>query len=161
MCSYKRGYTLPVPAEPTRHIPDLEHVGVRDLKNRLSAVLDGSVRQGRAVLVTNHNRPDAVLLSPAAYEELVAERERREQLGSTVAMLLAAVAAGVSIPSETLEELGLAPAEFDWRALNAFQARYPVDITHDEEGRPLPTTGVRLTHTPVEEAEDEELRLAE
>jgi len=150
-----------MPAEPARHLPDLEHVGVRELKNRLSAVLDASVRRGRAVLVTNHNRPDAVLLSPADYEELVAERERREQLASTVAMLLTAAAAGVSIPSDTLEDLGLGPAEFDWRALNAFQARYPVEITHDEEGRPLPTTAVRLRHTPVEEAEDEELRLAE
>lgn len=148
-------------AEPTHDLPHLDHIGVRELKNRLSAVLDESVRKGRAVVVTNHNRPDAVLVPPQDYEDLLAERERRERLSSTVGMLLASVAAGVSIPSDTLDELGLAPAEFDWRALNAFQARYPVEITHDEEGQPLPTGKVSLTHTPVEEPEDEELRLAE
>jgi hypothetical protein len=54
----------------------------------------------------------------------------------------------------------LSPDVFDWRALNAFQARYPVEITHDEEGHPLPTIDVPLTHAPVEETDDEELKLA-
>lgn len=75
-------------------------------------------------------------------------------------MLQAAVAAGVSLPSDTLDRLGLNPPEFDWRALNAFQARYPVEITHDEDGRPLPAA-VSVTHTPVTEAEDEPLRLTD
>jgi prevent-host-death family protein len=144
--------------EPIRHLPDLDHVGVRELKNKLSAVLDGSVRRGRSVVITTHNRPDAVLVPPADYEALVAERERREQLSATVAMLLAAAAAGVRIPSETLDDLGLNPAQLDWRALNAFQARYPVAIIQDEEGRPLATTDIPLEQLVLEE-DDEELML--
>lgn len=75
-------------------------------------------------------------------------------------MLRAAVAARVSLPSDTLDRLGLSPPECDWRALNAFQARYPVEITHDERGCPLPPA-VSVTHTPVTEAEDEPLRLTD
>ncbi len=146
-------------AHPTQPpYAQLEHIGVRELKSRLSGVLDRTVRRGRSALVTNHNRPDAVLLPPAEYEVLIGERARREQLSGVVAMLLAAVSTGVKLPSETLEQLDLGPAELDWRALNAFQARYPVAITHDEEGRPLPAADVALEHIPVVEG-DEELEL--
>jgi len=140
------------------NLSGLDHVGLRQFKNELSGVLDRTARRGRPVVVTNHNRPDAVLVPPADYEALVTERERREQLSATVAMLLAAAASGVRIPSETLDDLGLNPGELDWRALNAFQARYPVSITQDEEGRPLSTTDIALEQLILEE-DDEELRL--
>ncbi len=145
--------------EPNRPRPraELDQVGIRDLKNQLSGVLDRTVRQGRTVVVTNHNRPDAVIVPPAEYDALLGERERREQLSETVAMLLAAVAAGVRIPSETLELLDLGASELDWRALNAFQARYPIAIAQGEEGLPLPLSNVPLVHTPAEE-DDEELK---
>lgn len=144
--------------EPARHLAGLEHVGLRQLKNELSGVLDRTVRKGRSIVVTNHNRPDAILIPPEDYDTLLGERARRQELSGTVAMLLAAVSAGVQVPSETLDELGLGAAELDWRALNAFQARYPVVITHGEDGEPLPSAGVHPSHLPVAE-DDEELQL--
>ena len=77
------------------------------------------------------------------------------------AVLDAAVAAGVALPSETLDRRGLTPVDFDWRALNAFQAREAIPISQDEEGHPLPAADIHPTHTPLLEAEDEELQLAE
>lgn len=75
-------------------------------------------------------------------------------------MLRAAAAAGVRLPSESLDRFGLCLPEFDWRALSEFQARHPVEITHDEDGEPLPTAVLALQHHPVEEADDDELMLS-
>ena len=51
--------------------------------------------------------------------------------GSLRNLLIAAVLAGAAIPSQTLERLGIS-IPFDWRALNRFQAAYPVSISQVE-----------------------------
>lgn len=54
----------------------MEHVGVRELVNRASALLDGLEQGGAPVIVTRHGRPVAVL-SPidteAFYDHVLAQ----------------------------------------------------------------------------------------
>jgi len=66
---------------------------------------------------------------------------------------MAAVSAGAAIPSQTLDSLGV-QFEFDWQRLNAFQAAFPISITHDENGKPL----AKMTNAqpaPTLESDDE------
>jgi hypothetical protein len=71
-------------------------------------------------------------------------------------LLVAAAGAGVALPSETRETLGV-EMPFDWRAVNEFQARFPVALTHDEQGAPLRAQEVGLRQQHYEEEPDEEL----
>lgn len=44
----------------------------------------------------------------------------------------------------------------DWKALDEELAARPVQVTHGEDGQPLPdVSGIELHHEPVEELDDE------
>lgn len=74
--------------------------------------------------------------------------------------MLAAAAAGVAIPSQTLARLNVSIPMCP-EALKRFRAAYPVRFTHDEDGTRLTETSVVATDV-LNEAEDEdELVLAE
>jgi hypothetical protein len=81
-------------------------------------------------------------------------------MAAALHLLVAAARAGLALPSETLEALGL-ELPFDWRAVNEFQARFPVALTHDEQGAPLPAREVGLQLQHYEEGPDEELRVSQ
>jgi hypothetical protein len=71
-----------------------------------------------------------------------------------LALLAAAAKVGVRIPSETLDELQVPPAE-DVEALKNFRTLHPVQITHDEEGNALrPVNEMEAAFYP-DEAEDD------
>lgn len=106
-------------------------VGHRKVKNELPAVLRETVEQGLAAPIANRGRIDAYLVPPEAREEL----ERAERLREAVPLLMAAVASGAALPSQTLRDLGI-EIPFDWRVLNRFTARTPVTLTQGEEGEP-------------------------
>jgi hypothetical protein len=92
---------------------------------------------------------------------LLADPARVELLrrGDVDALLAAAVAAGVAIPSETLDRLNV-QAPSDREALKQFRSRYPVRFTHDEDGnRMTPVESIATAH--VVEAEEDELVLVE
>jgi prevent-host-death family protein len=108
-----------------------ETVGHRRLKNHLSEVLRETVERGEAVPISNRGRVDGYLMPPGVVEEL----ERAEKLRETLPLLMAAVAAGAAIPSQTLLDLGI-EIPFDWKTLNRFAARAPVTFTQGESGEP-------------------------
>jgi len=60
-------------------------VGVRDVKNRFSALADQVNQTGQALMVTKNNRP-WVLIQPAD-EELRRRHERREKLRQLTASI--------------------------------------------------------------------------
>lgn len=109
-----------------------ESVGHRRLKNHLSEVLRETVHKGRAVPISNRGKVDGYLVPIEAAEEL----EHAARLRETLPLLMAAVASGAAIPSQTLTDLGI-EIPFDWRALNRFTARAPITFTQGEDGEPL------------------------
>lgn len=106
-------------------------VGHRKMKNELPAVLRETVKKGLAAPITNRGEIDAYLVPPEARVEL----EQAERLREAVPLLMAAVASGAALPSQTLRDLGI-EIPFDWRALNRFTARTPVTFTQGAEGEP-------------------------
>jgi PHD/YefM family antitoxin component YafN of YafNO toxin-antitoxin module len=128
-------------------------IGHRKLKNQLGKVFEQTVGRGRAAAITNRNRVDAYLVPPEAFEEMQRATEEVERLKETISLLLIAVSAGVAIPSQTLKALDI-ELPFTWQELNAFQARFPIKITHSEEGLPL-APAPELTHQMVEESDEE------
>ena len=108
-----------------------EAVGHRRLKNHLSEVLRETVEKGEAVPISNRGEVDGYLMPPAVVEELA----QAERLRETLPLLMAAVASGAAIPSQTLRNLGI-EIPFDWRALNRFSARAPIAFTQGEDGEP-------------------------
>ncbi len=116
---------------------EIENVGRRELKHELGRVLARTVARGRPAAVTNRGAVEAFLVPPPVYEELRDSAAEAARLRAAMPLLVAAARAGVAIPSESLERLGI-ELDFDWRALNAFQARFGAPLTHDEEGAPLP-----------------------
>lgn len=108
-----------------------QSVGHRRLKNELSAVLRETVHRGRAVAVSNRGVIDGYLVPPEAAKEIDDARRLRE----TLPLLMAAVASGAAVPSQTLRDLGI-EIPFDWRELNRFTARAPVTFTQGTDGEP-------------------------
>lgn len=117
--------------------PEVESIGRRELKHELGRVLARTVARGHPAALTNHGAVEAFLVPPRAYEELRDAEGEVARLRAALPLLVAAASAGVAIPSESLERLGI-DLDFDWRALNAFQARFGVPITHGDDGAPLP-----------------------
>jgi|BarGraNGADG00212_1021973.scaffolds.fasta_scaffold13159_3 PHD/YefM family antitoxin component YafN of YafNO toxin-antitoxin module len=123
------------PGEP------LERVGHRELRDKLGPMLEKISASHSAVEVVNRGRSEAVVVSHDMYTVLLASQRELDDVRDSVALLLAAVAAGAAVPSDTLDRLGIIiPVDLD--ALQAFQATYPVRITHGEDGQ-------RLGRTPV------------
>jgi PHD/YefM family antitoxin component YafN of YafNO toxin-antitoxin module len=132
---------------------ELEEVGHRQLREQLAPLLRQLGETGRPTAVTNRNKVEAILVPAPMFEDLERARIDLDQLRNVVPLLLAAATAGAAIPSETLDQLGLTE-KFDWRLLNAFQSAFPVRITHDDMGRPIPRLP-RGRPVPVSESEDD------
>jgi PHD/YefM family antitoxin component YafN of YafNO toxin-antitoxin module len=135
-------------------------VSHRTLKNQQARVFREQVSRGHTVAITNNNEIDGYLIPPAAYEDARRTIDELTRMKAAIPLIVAAARAGVAIPSETFETLGL-ELPFDWRALNDFQARFPVAMTHDEQGSPLPPPQTDLQQRRYEEEDDEELTLIE
>lgn len=135
--------------------PNVIEVGHRELRENLRGVLDRLTATGKPSVVTNRRQVEAVMVTAETFDALEKDRAALAELRGLVPMLVAAVAAGAAIPSETLSRLGVS-IPFDWRALNRFQAAYPIRITQDEEGHPIDSvqaSDIRVEH--FEEADDE------
>jgi prevent-host-death family protein len=116
----------------------IDEIGHRQLREELAPLLRKLGETGRPAAVTNRNKIEAVIVPARTFDEMAQAQADLGQLRNVLPLLLAAAAAGTAIPSETLDHFGLTGA-FDWRSINAFQAAFPVRITHDESGAPLPT----------------------
>lgn len=114
-----------------------------------------ALRLGQVVPIENNREVDAYLVPVEALAAVDAAAADAKRLKAAVPLLVAAAQRGVAIPSQTLETLGLGAA-FDWRALNEFQAAYPVQLTHGDDGAPLPApvTGLQQEFAPDEPGED-------
>lgn len=106
-----------------------QSIGRRHLKNHLSQVLRETVDRGVAVPISNHGKVDGYLVPADAIDDL----ERFERLRQTLPLLMAAVASGAAIPSQTLADLGI-EVPLDWQAMNRFAANVPVSFTLGQEG---------------------------
>jgi antitoxin (DNA-binding transcriptional repressor) of toxin-antitoxin stability system len=135
---------------------EIERVGRRELKHELPKVVKRTVHRGRSAALTYQGKVEAMLVPPEVFDELRAAQGEAERLRSAIPLLVAAARAGVAIPSASLDRLGIG-LDFDWRALNAFQARLGIEITHDEEGHPLPP--MPAAEPAATEESDEELIL--
>lgn len=137
---------LRTPAQP---------VNRRTLKNEQGRVFREEVRQGRVVPIENNRKVDAYLVPAEVFAQAMTAAADLDRVKAVIPLLIAAARTGVAVPSQTLEALGLG-ADFDWRALNEFQAAFPVRFTHSEEGAPMPppVTGLEQQIVP-DEADDE------
>lgn len=96
----------------------------------------------------------AVVLAPGRYAELREAEGRWAQVRTVLPLLMAAVRAGVAIPSSTLDEYGIELDDKSWQALNQLQRIMPFRIDADEEGHPI-TRGSVSSASYVEELDDE------
>lgn len=106
-------------------------VGHRRIKNHLSQVLRETVHQGMIAPVSNNGEIDAYLVPVEAMEQVALA----ERLQETIPLLMAAVAAGAALPSQTLRDLGV-EIPLDWRQLNRFTTQTAVTFTSGEDGEP-------------------------
>jgi PHD/YefM family antitoxin component YafN of YafNO toxin-antitoxin module len=114
----------------------LQRIGHRELRDKLGPMLERISASHGAVEVVNRGRSEAVVVSHDLYTALLASQRELDDVRGTVALLLAAVSSGAAVPSDTLDRLGIKiPVDFD--ALQAFQAAYPAQVTHNEEGQRL------------------------
>jgi hypothetical protein len=115
------------------------HLGTADFRKEVSdEKLRRLVHKNRAVEVGRYAQgAAAVVVSPEFFAALAESEECLEALRATLPLLLAAVRSGAGVPSETLTQLGIDPADQSWQALNEFQATYPVRFTASETGGPL------------------------
>lgn len=132
----------------------VEMVGHVELRDHLSDVV-GRVGEGQTVAVTNRNRVEAYLVAPSELGRLAEAEDERDRIRSALPVLIAAVRSQVAFPAESLRSLIGSDLSLDWIRMNAFQAAFPVDMTHNEEGKLLPEFAGGLHHEPVAELEDE------
>lgn len=138
---------------------NIDAVGHVELRSHLPEVIGRLTATDPAVAVTNRNRVEAILVDPAGYEELTEAGEELARVRATLPILVAAMTSGTAFPSESLRSLVGTDLAIDWRRMNAFQASFPVDTTHGEDGHPLPAPPKDLRHEPIDELDDE-LRFA-
>ena len=139
--------------------PNIEAVGHVELRSHLPEVIGRLTTANPAVAVTNRNRVEAILVDPVGYEELTEAGEELARVRATLPILVAAMTSGTAFPSESLRSLVGTDLAIDWRRMNAFQASFPVDTTHGEDGQPLSAPPKDLRHEPIDELDDE-LRFA-
>ncbi len=137
----------------------LGRIGHRRLRQQLGPIFTEIHRQGGAIEVVKDGRPEAVIVDYDVFARLTHAAHDVASLRESIPLLVAAVAAGVTVPSDTLERLGLPPAP-DEDALKRFRSRYPVRITHDEDGRPLPAAAPTASGG-YQEADEDELVLTD
>ena len=135
-------------------LDEVGSVGHAELRARLREVLD-SLPQDRPIAVTNRNRVEAYLVSPAELDRLATAEEQLDRLRSSLPVMVAAIQARVAYPADALRGLIGIDLSVDWERMNAFQAAMPTEVTHDEGGRPLPGRVRALRHEPTSELDDE------
>jgi hypothetical protein len=79
--------------------------------------------------------------------------ERLARIRPALPMLMKAIEAEAAINSSTLDSAGV-EIPLDWRRLNAFQAANKIEITEDEDGKPI-VKAPPLTAVVTEEDEDD------
>lgn len=72
-----------------------------------------------------------------------------------LALLAAAAAADVRIPSHTLDEHGVEEESTDKQQLKRFRTRYAVELTHDEDGAPIAQAADLTARFYADEPEEE------
>lgn len=133
----------------------LPQVGHRELRLALGPLLSRVHEQSGAMEVLNGGRHEVVVVAHDVFGDLVEAARGADKLRESMSLLLAAASAGVHIPSETMDRLGLTQTDVDIDATKRFRSRYPLSATHGEDGEPL--TPVKLSgHYPaLAEADDE------
>ena len=125
-------------------------------KNRRTAPRLGSQADLWAVVQSVQSIVEALDENAATWMKI--DPSRREMFvegqHARLAVLAAAAAAGVRIPSETLDGLGVETPD-NAAGLKLFRTNYPLRFTHDENGRPLHTVENVEAAFYDEEAEDD------
>lgn len=133
----------------------LPQVGHRELRLSLGPLLSRVHEQNGAMEVLNGGRHEVVVVAHDLFGDLVETARGADKLRESMSFLLAAASAGVHIPSETMERLGLAPAKVDVGATKRFRSRYPLNATHGEKGELLSSVKLSGAYSPIVEADDE------
>lgn len=138
----------------------LPRLGHRQLRGQLGPILGEIRKVGGAVEIVNDGRREVVVVDHEVFTRLVGSQQDAEALRESLPLLLAAAAAGVAIPSQTLTRLNV-HIPLDPEALKRFRSAYPVRFTHDEDGTRLTETSAVATHAGTEAADEDELVLTE
>jgi hypothetical protein len=86
---------------------------------------------------------DAWIVDPDLMHEFMSSRDELREMRKALPLFVAAIRAGVRIPSETLEAIGISTGDASWRAINEFQADHDIEIGADEDGNALPSIHIR------------------
>lgn len=135
--------------------PNIDAVGHVELRSHLPEVIGRLTAANPAVAVTNRNRVEAILVDPVGYEVLTEAGKELTRVRATLPILVAAMRSGTAFPSESLRSLVGTDLAIDWQRMNAFQASFPVETTHGEDGQPLPPAPTGLQHQPIDELDDD------
>lgn len=117
------------------------------------------VREGRCLAITHYNALQGYLIPAAQYDAFSAQAKalevREQELRDTLPLIMAAVRAGVDVPSDTLDRLSLG-LDDDWRSIAEFAAFFPVRISRSEDGAPIARGRLRGLVGPVAESGDDD-----
>lgn len=115
----------------------LPRVGHRELRQCLGPLLGRVHEHGGAMEVVNGGQHEVVVLAHSVFEDLVETARGADKLREAMQFLLVAATAGVHVPSETLDRLGLTPPDIDVDATKRLRSRYPLAASHGEGGEQL------------------------
>ena len=138
----------------------LPRLGHRQLRGHLGPILSEIHQVRGAVEIVNDGEREVVVLDHDVFDELVFSKRDATALRDSLPLMLAAAAAGIAIPSTTLDQLGL-QLPVDAEALKRFRSGYPVRHTHDEDGTPLTFVDAVAVDTVGEAADEDDIVLIE
>lgn len=150
---------LPAGSVVSGFAPTPQTVTSTDLHARTRQAID-RVRGGSVLAVTHYNEVEAYLLSADQMRDVSERLEQaaalKQELTETLPLLLAAMKAGVAIPSDTLRHM--APGLDDsWEAISDFASSYPLRLSRGEHGERLTRGRLRGAGGLPESGDDSEL----
>ena len=149
-----------LPISPFSAGTPLPRLGHRQLRGQLGPILSEIHQVRGAVEVVNDGQREVVVLDHDVFDDLVSSKRDVTALRDSLPLMLAAAAAGIAIPSTTLDKLGLT-LPVDPEALKRFRSGYPVRHTHDEDGTTLTFVDAVATDVVHEAVGEDEVVLFE
>lgn len=130
-------------------------VGTAELREAASSPKLRALLKEHSVVRVGRYRatPDAVVVRPDIFDELVSADEDRRRLQGLLELVTMALRTGAALPMEMLAAAGL--TDDSWQTLNLVQHHADIRLDDDPEGNPIVRVTQPITGGHVEEFDEE------